>query len=211
MRAAIAAQGVARWSNPLVVAILAAALAGLGNAVVAAINGSSQLSIEKAKNQREAQIEELKAESARIFEVIKAVDPDKAAENISFLLDAGLISNKERREALILYLKRRKGGEGIGGVAKPSIPEGSTVTTTTGPNIGDTKPSTETDKLIQYQTGWRGGGFSQESACAEGQAKLQTAHPGKKLTLVSSSETSKRDFLGRVEYNYFCQFKLSAK
>jgi|ERR1700704_1093511 hypothetical protein len=117
----------ARWTNPLVLAVFAAALAALGNAGVAYINGQSQHALESDKNQAQITlerekvegqqtIEELKAEAARILEVIKTIDPDKAAENLDFLMKSGLIIDKKRREALERFLADRKPGEG------PSIP-----------------------------------------------------------------------------------------
>ncbi|MGO4127937.1 M15 family metallopeptidase [Inquilinus sp. YAF38] len=95
----------AAWTNPLVIAVLAAALAAAGNATVALINGSLQL-----------RLEETKAEAARILEVIKTGDPDKAAENLDFLLKAGLIADEARRADLERFLNQRQPGQG------PSIP-----------------------------------------------------------------------------------------
>jgi hypothetical protein len=70
---------ISQWRNPLVVAIFAAAVAASGNAVVAFTNGAFQ-----------RQLESQKSEQARILEMIKTGDADKAAENLRFLLDAGL-------------------------------------------------------------------------------------------------------------------------
>ncbi|WP_139237909.1 MULTISPECIES: hypothetical protein [Methylobacterium] len=102
-----------RWSNPLVIAVLAAALAGAGNAVVAWINGRNQLELEESKDTIQQRIEESKAESARILEAVKATDPDQAADNLQFLLDTMLISNAMRRQHLIIYLRNRPGGQGV--------------------------------------------------------------------------------------------------
>jgi hypothetical protein len=112
-----------RWTNPLVLAVLAAALAAGGNAVVALINGAAQresndlrtaaenkLQAEKASEER--QLEDGKAEAARILEMIKTADPDKAAVNLRFLLEAGLIVEPNRREKLAAYLKDREQGKG---------------------------------------------------------------------------------------------------
>ena len=77
-------RAVSLWRSPLVIAILAATVAALGNAGVAFTNGKQQRAIE-----------ELKSEHTRILEMIKTGDPDEAAENLNFLLDAGLISNPE--------------------------------------------------------------------------------------------------------------------
>jgi hypothetical protein len=83
----------ARWRSPLVVAIFAATVAAIGNAVVAYVNGSQQLVLEHDK-----------AESARIFEMIKTGDEEKAAQNLRFLLKTGLISDPSRVDKLTAFL-----------------------------------------------------------------------------------------------------------
>jgi V8-like Glu-specific endopeptidase len=99
----------ARWSNPLIVAILAAAVAGLGNAVVAFVNG------------REGQdLETTRAESARILEMIKTGSADKAAENLKFLADAGLVENARLLSGIKTFLASRAPGQG------PSLPVSGT-------------------------------------------------------------------------------------
>ncbi len=92
---------VSGWKSPVVVAILAATVAALGNALVSMTNG---------KLQRE--LEDQKSEQARILEMIKTGDPDKAAENLKFLLDAGLISNPEIAAKLGTFLSKRQPGSG---------------------------------------------------------------------------------------------------
>jgi hypothetical protein len=90
-----------RWSSPLVLALLAAAIAGLSNAAAIWLNG------------RQARdLEETKAEAARILEVIKTGDPDKAAVNLKFLVDAGLVSDVDRRLSIQKYLDARAAGQG---------------------------------------------------------------------------------------------------
>ena len=101
-----------RWTNPLVLAVLAAALAATGNALVAWINGSAQRELENGRLIGQQKIEEAKAEAQRILEVIKTGDPDKAAENLEFLLKAGLISDDARRTALANFLEKRSPGQG---------------------------------------------------------------------------------------------------
>ena len=127
-----------RWTNPLVLAVMAAALAAGGNAGVALINGILQRSLEEtrsdAQNELETsksaavvEIEEAKAEATRILQVIQTNDPDKAAINLSFLLDAGLISNELRRKSLAAFLASRRPGQGP---ALPSsqLPGSSSIT-----------------------------------------------------------------------------------
>jgi hypothetical protein len=106
----------ARWTNPLVLAISAAALAAFGNTWLAYVNGAAQRDLELTRSDGQLRIENSKAEAARILEVIKTADPEKAAVNLAFLLDAGLIADDARRAALKTFLDNRKPGEG------PSIP-----------------------------------------------------------------------------------------
>lgn len=124
-----------RWTNPLVLAIVAAAIAALGNAVVAGVNGRQQRSLERERananrvleryksraeikleaDKAKAQIdlEDRKAESDRILEVVKTGgNTEAAAVNLQFLLDAGLVSTTSLAERLDAFLKARKPGEG---------------------------------------------------------------------------------------------------
>jgi hypothetical protein len=123
LQAKIDEQIRSRWTNPLVLAVLAAALAATGNAGVAVINGilqrsierdraTSQIEFEARKAEENRLLEEAKGESARILEVIKTNEPDKAAVNLNFLLQTGLITNKDRRESLARFLETRKPGQG---------------------------------------------------------------------------------------------------
>jgi hypothetical protein len=105
-------QQPSNWSNPLVVAILAAAIAGLSNALVAMINGRLQRQIEQSKAAESLRIEESRSEAGRILEMIKTGEPDKAAGNLKFLIDTGLISNEERVSQIQHYLSTRQPGTG---------------------------------------------------------------------------------------------------
>jgi hypothetical protein len=101
------------WSTPLIALVAAAvgaAIAAGGNAYVALLNGQQALVLE-----------ETKAEAARILEVIKTGDPDKAAENLKFLLDLGLI-NDPIRTRLEASLAKRGAGQG------PALPAARSLT-----------------------------------------------------------------------------------
>src|SRR3954447_4610306 len=74
----------ARWTNPLVLAISAAALAAFGNTWLAYVNGAAQRDLELTRSDGQLRIENSKAEAARILEVIKTADPEKAAVNLAF-------------------------------------------------------------------------------------------------------------------------------
>lgn len=105
-------QSRSRWSSPVVLAVLAAALAGLSNAAVSWQNGLQQLKLEAEKAVQAKSMEETKAETARIFEIIRTGDADKAAANLKFLVDTGLIINSHRIEKIQAFLDRRPAGKG---------------------------------------------------------------------------------------------------
>lgn len=94
-------QSTSKWRSPIAVAIIAAAVAATGNAAVALINGNQQVAVEQSK-----------AESARILEMLKTGDPDKAAKNLEFLLQAGLISDPDRAALIKIFLANRPLGTG---------------------------------------------------------------------------------------------------
>ena len=102
----------ATWSNPLVVAILAAAVAGFSSAGVAIINGHLQREMEKNKSIESFRIEESRSEADRILEMIKTGEPDKAASNLQFLIDTGLITERARVQQIQSYLAQRTPGTG---------------------------------------------------------------------------------------------------
>lgn len=101
-------QALSGWRSPLVVAVLATAVGAAGNAAVSYLNGTSQ-----------RQLEADRAEQARLLEMIKTGDPDAAAENLSFLVDAGLVTNPDLVKTLRAFLAARKPGSG------PALPTAS--------------------------------------------------------------------------------------
>lgn len=111
-------QSRSRWSNPVVLAVLAAALAGIGNATVTWLNGIEQRNLEAEKAAQARMMEETKAEAARILEVVKTGDADKAAANLKFLVETGLISNTDRLKSIQTFLAERQAGQG------PALPPG---------------------------------------------------------------------------------------
>jgi len=104
------------WRNPVAVAIFAAAAAALGNAGVALVNGASQRELDERKRGAEIALERSKAESTRILEMIKTGDAERAAANLQFLLQAGLIGDQALSTKVEIFLKNRRPGDG------PSLP-----------------------------------------------------------------------------------------
>ena len=98
-------QASSSWRNPLTVAVLAAAVAATGNAVIAVVNGNLQRDLERSK-----------AESERILEMVKTGDREEAAENLDFLVKSGLLSDPKLIARLNRFLDERAPGSG------PSLP-----------------------------------------------------------------------------------------
>jgi hypothetical protein len=171
-----------RWSSPLVLSIIAATIAAAGNAYISWLTGSNQLAVESTKNAALRAIEQEKAEAARILEATKSQNPKDAAAKIKFLIEVGLISNPNRQAALEVYLKSEE----------PSA----------------ASPPKEAPIIERYASGWLGGGNNQADQCNIGRAVVSQKYPGKSVLLKSSSEQSKKDIFGRVEYRYFCEFEV---
>jgi hypothetical protein len=97
------AQTQSKWINPLVVAIIAAALAGVANVIVTAINGKLQRDNENARAEGQRRIEAQKAEAARILEMIKTGDRASAGTNLQFLIETGLVTDKDLAKRVEQY------------------------------------------------------------------------------------------------------------
>ena len=138
---------ISSWKNPIVVAILAATVAATGNAVVALINGHQERGTESQKS-----------EDARILEMVKTGDTEIAAENLEFLVSAGLISNKERIEKIEEFLKNRVGGKG------PVLPSGVSAASRTNVEILHWSYCSETH---EFRTAISFSGVSEELAKSE--------------------------------------------
>ena len=78
-----------RWSNPLTVAVIAAALAGFSSLYLAYVNNRAQVALEASK-----------AESDRILEVLKIGEPERVRENLRFLLQLGLVKDEALRRRI---------------------------------------------------------------------------------------------------------------
>ena len=101
-----------QWFNPLVIAILAAAVAAVGNIVVTLVCSHEQSRLISDQAAEIRRLEQANAEAARFLKVLKSNDPDRAAVNLQFLIEAGLISDGGTRESAQEYLKNRRLGQG---------------------------------------------------------------------------------------------------
>ena len=91
---------------------IAEVAAALGNAGVALINSTKQLQLEASRARINEELERSKSEAARILEVVKTNDPDKAATNLKFLIDTGLIADADVKKHIQAYLEKREPGDG---------------------------------------------------------------------------------------------------
>ena len=89
------------WANPFVIAFSAAIITAAASIYVSA---------DSSRQQRELEI--LKAEQARILVAIKTGNPDKAAENLQFMIDVGLIVDPQMVTLLKQSLANRIPGKG---------------------------------------------------------------------------------------------------
>jgi hypothetical protein len=68
------------------------------------LSGVQQRYLEILKHQVEQDRQKEQVESQLILEVVKTAKPDKAAKNLSFLVNTNLINDKARREAIAAYV-----------------------------------------------------------------------------------------------------------
>jgi hypothetical protein len=97
-----------RWSSPIVLAIIGATLAGIANAGVALLNNTYQLQLEERKSTSTIQLETLKSEASRIFEMIKTGNSEQSTKNLNMLANSGLISDPDLISKLKAYLSTLK-------------------------------------------------------------------------------------------------------
>lgn len=103
---------ILRWTNPLVLAIFSAEIAGFASVGVNALNNYYALKLEDKKATQTLDLERNKAETARILEMIKTGDVEHAAANLRFLADSGLIGDEVLLKKIQKFLESRKEGTG---------------------------------------------------------------------------------------------------
>ena len=125
----------ARWFHPLVLAVIGAAVAAASNAYVAWFNGKEQRDLEEHRADETRKVESLKAEHARLLQVLRTNNADEAAQNLDFLLKVGLIFDQAIAPKLRTYLENRVKGTGPVLPAVPVYDTGNW-STTSGGNYG---------------------------------------------------------------------------
>ncbi len=90
------------WTSPLVLSIAAAAVAGFLNIGATIVKATSDNDIEK-----------IRSDNSLILEMVRGQTQEQSANNLKFIIDAGLISRNETRETLIKAL----GSSSLPGIA----------------------------------------------------------------------------------------------
>ena len=121
-----------RASTALLVAVIAAASAVAGNALVAWINGEKQREVEERRHSEAMRLQLVRSQHERILEIIRTGNVEKAAENLKFAVEVGLITEPTIRSGIEKFLADRKGGAG------PALPPGSWTTTRPTYSMGTT-------------------------------------------------------------------------
>lgn len=175
--------------NPLVLAIVAATLAAIGNGVVAWVNADNQRKVEENRESLSKELESKRVESLAMLEVLKSEAPCDGVAKLQVALDIGLVSDSNRQAELKQFLSASSDSNKC---SQPTVVTEAIV-----------EPIT-----VSLSTGWLGGGHNQPQQCRILRSTLESKYPDKTILLAGSSEQSKKDFLGRVEYKYFCTFKV---
>jgi type II secretory pathway pseudopilin PulG len=217
-------------ADPLVLAVVGGLMAAFASVGVSYLNGRNQIVAEENQHSLDMTTEAYRAEANRILETVKLGDPDRSACTLKFLMKGGLIQTQSLKDFVDVYLASRNGGSGIGNpTAQPNAT--AQAVPSTQPKVDDevrtsgcqpvpnsarnpnaaantstaTPPSNSASaQIVTYSTGWMGGGHNQNEACEAGIRQYQPQFPNKVLSRVSSDEESKKDFLGHVEYKYYC-------
>lgn len=105
-----------RFTSPIVLAVIAAAVGAFGNAYIAWYNASEQRGLETKRAAEQHKLEDQKAEASLIIEIIKTRNnAEKAVSDIVLLIQTGLIVDKA--QVISTYFRKRIVGQGL-----PSLP-----------------------------------------------------------------------------------------
>jgi hypothetical protein len=101
-----------QFNNPVVLGAIITAFVALNTVMVSLFTAQLQASLEEKKLQTQLAVDRAKMESSLLVDIIKVGDPDRAATNIKFFLDAGYLSDPGGR--IKSYLMERIPNQGLG-------------------------------------------------------------------------------------------------
>lgn len=102
------------WKSPLVVAIFAAAVGALGNALITYYGSYLDRKAAATEYERSIALAESDAERERILEMIKIGEPEQVRRNLEFLVDTELVQDPETVASIRSYYENRTPGTGPG-------------------------------------------------------------------------------------------------
>ncbi|WP_213956690.1 MULTISPECIES: hypothetical protein [unclassified Variovorax] len=172
-----------RLTNPLVIAVVGGLLTAIANIYSTRTTSANQQDIERNKLSQERQLASQKAEEERILDAMKLAGCDQIKDRLTALIHVGLISDLNRRASVAQYVSTLS-------CANPIPPQ---------------PPSTSPP--FELSSDWLGGGHNQGELCQALRSQALARYPNRVIIQLSSREESKKDWLGHVEYRYFCTFQ----
>lgn len=182
-----ASENTSLLKNPVfLTAVFGAIIAAFANAYVAWINNNTLADLENHKEAQEQLIEAKKAEFARLLEVSK-LDVDLGKKKLKALCDMLLVTDRSICLSRALTSTENTTAQGNSSANAPMYTQAT------------------------WESSWVGGGHGQQEMCNNGISELikSDQYKGRIITVQSSSEDSRKDFLGHVEYKYHCSYRVS--
>jgi hypothetical protein len=172
-----------RLTNPLLIAIVGGVLAAVANIYSTLTSTANQQGIELNKLSQERQLATKRYEEERIYDAIKLTDCNQIKERLKALDRIGLISDDNRRANVNRYVGTLMCGPAPSPQPAPPSPP------------------------FELSSGWLSGGHNQGEQCQAMRPQAVARYPNRQIIQLSSREESKKDWLGHVEYMYFCTFQ----
>jgi len=99
-------------TNPVIVAAVITAIVSIAASIVSLKSAREQRLLDHERAMSQLNYEFVKSEFDFMLQALRAAGPDEAAENLAFLLDAGILQRNEARERVRNYLQNRKPTKG---------------------------------------------------------------------------------------------------
>jgi len=101
-----------QFSTPVILALIAAIAGFLGNAFLSSYNAREQRELEERRFTENIRILQLRSQQERIIKFLETGNTEKAAANLNFGIQVGLITDNEIRDSLKKYLENVSPGKG---------------------------------------------------------------------------------------------------
>jgi hypothetical protein len=98
--------------NPIIIAAVITAIFSIAASYVSLTSAREQRLLDKEQGWSKLNYEFVKSEYEFVLQALHAANPDEAAENLKFLLDAGILQRDESKIPLNKFLKDRQPNKG---------------------------------------------------------------------------------------------------